>query len=152
MAINPNTDFTTGAVLTAAQQNRFPRGVMALSNLTANLSYLNSETTRTSVTFTAEANRYYRISFFEPDLTNANASVNTFVFRLDTTGGTVLGTAIQYYNANNNAQLNMSVVTTLSAGSRTIFARGSTNAGTATTGNASATKPAYLLVEDLGPS
>jgi hypothetical protein len=29
MAINPNTDFTTGQVLTSAEQNRFPRGVMA---------------------------------------------------------------------------------------------------------------------------
>ena len=34
MAINPNTDFSSGAVLTAAQQNRFPRGVMAYAQTT----------------------------------------------------------------------------------------------------------------------
>jgi len=42
MAINPNTDFTSGAVLTAAQQNRFPRGVMALA--TSSTSYVLTTT------------------------------------------------------------------------------------------------------------
>ena len=39
MAINPNTDFTAGAVLTAAQQNRFPRGVVALTFDTATANF-----------------------------------------------------------------------------------------------------------------
>ncbi len=42
MAINPNTNFSAGAVLTSAQQNRFPRGVMAFTKATAS-GAINSE-------------------------------------------------------------------------------------------------------------
>lgn len=153
MAINPNTDFTAGQVLTAAQQNRFPRGVMALSNVTANAQILNAEATRTSVTFTAVANRYYKITWFEPDLNNANAATNTFYLRLDNaTTGTIIGTSIIYTLATASDNNMMSVITTFTAGSRTIFARYLENAGTATNANASATKPAFLVVEDIGPA
>ena len=152
MAINPNTDFSAGAVLTAAQQNRFPRGIMALSNLTANTSIPNAETTRTSVSFTAIANRYYRITWYEGLCTNANASVNNFYLRLDTTGGTIIGTANLYMVAGDNKPNILSVVTTFSAGTRTIYARATENAATSTTLTASSTQPAFLLVEDIGPA
>jgi hypothetical protein len=153
MAINPNTDFVAAAVLTADQMNRLPRGIMALSTLTSNGSILNGETTRTSVTFTAVANRYYRVSWYEPDLNNANAATNTFYLRLDNaTTGTIIGTSIIYTLATASDNNLTSIVTTFSAGSRTIFARYFENAGTATNANASATKPAYLMVEDIGPA
>lgn len=153
MAINPNTDFSTGAVLTASQMNRLPRGIMALSNQTANWTIANAESTRTSVTFTAVANRYYRVSWYEPDLSNGNASVNNLYFRLDNaTTGTIIGTTRLYMIAGDATPLSLSVVATFSAGSRTIYARGDENAATGTTAAASATKPAYLMVEDLGPA
>lgn len=153
MAINPNTDFSTGAVLTASQMNRLPRGIMALSNQTANWSIVNGETTRTSVTFTAVANRYYRVSWFEPKLSNGNASVNNFYLRLDNaTTGTIIATTNLYMIAGDLKQINLSCIATFTAGSRTIYARGDENAASATTATASATQPAYLMVEDLGPA
>jgi hypothetical protein len=33
MAINPNTQFSSGAVFTADQANRFPRGIMLMKTL-----------------------------------------------------------------------------------------------------------------------
>jgi hypothetical protein len=154
MAINPNTDFTAGAILTAAQQNRFPRGVMALSTLTANSTATTSESTRTSLTFTAVANRYYKITWFEGEVTNgANASNNTMYLRQTSTTGTILGTTIFYYGLSSEFRGNFcSVVTTFAAGSQSIFARILTNAGTNTTYKASATSPAFLMVEDVGPA
>jgi hypothetical protein len=67
MAISPNVDFTSGQVLTAAQQNQFPRGIVAQVSETANGTALPTEqVTLTASTFTAVANRYYRITYFEP--------------------------------------------------------------------------------------
>jgi hypothetical protein len=152
MAINPNTDFSVGQVLTSGNANRWPRGVMALSNLTANTNIPNGETTRTSVSFTAVANRYYKISWYEPELQNPNAAVNTMYLRLDTTGGTILGTSILFTVAGDQTSALLTIVTTLSAGSRSIFARAFNNAATATEYRAASGKPAYLLVEDIGPA
>ena len=45
MAINPNTDFTTGAILTAAQQNRFPRGITGIRELRRRINAINGKNT-----------------------------------------------------------------------------------------------------------
>ena len=66
MAVNPNTDFTAGAVLTAAQQNRFPRGVMGDASTTSsyNLTGTLADVPGLSFTFTAVAGRLYKFIFF----------------------------------------------------------------------------------------
>ena len=64
MAVNPNTDFSSGAVLTAAQQNRFPRGVVAETSRTT--TYATTSTygdVLTCSSFTAVANRLYQVTF-----------------------------------------------------------------------------------------
>jgi hypothetical protein len=68
MAINPNTDFVSGAVLTASQQNRFPRGVMdqATSSTSYTLTLTETITTGMSVTFDAVAGRLYKLTYYEP--------------------------------------------------------------------------------------
>jgi hypothetical protein len=65
MAVTPNTTFVSGAILTAAQQNNFPRGIMGYAISTANTSCGTSATDLTgmSITFTAVANRLYRATF-----------------------------------------------------------------------------------------
>ena len=69
MAINPNTDFTAGQVLTAAEQNRFPRGIVAFVESTSSSGAITAQTvTLTAPAFTAVANRYYKITYFEPVL------------------------------------------------------------------------------------
>ena len=56
MAISPNTDFTTGAVFTADQANRFPRGVMALTESIGSPSNFSTEAVvLTGSSFTAVA-------------------------------------------------------------------------------------------------
>lgn len=153
MAISPNTNFTTGQVLTADNANRWPRGVMAFSTLTANTTVNTTETTRTSVTWTAVADRYYKITWFEGNVLNgANASVNNMYLRQTTTAGTVIGNSVLYMAAAVQNERQCSVTTTFAAGSQTVFARILSNAATNTTYSASATQPAFLLVEDIGPA
>jgi hypothetical protein len=153
MAINPNVDFVAGAVLTASQQNRFGRGVMTLGPLTSNTSATTVEATRTNVTFTAVANRYYKITWFEGNLAGgANASLNTMRLRTTSTTGTIIGESLLFLNAGYQSPAVCSVISTFAAGSQTIYARVLTNAATATVYTASGTQPAYLTVEDIGPA
>jgi hypothetical protein len=66
MAVNPNTQFSSGAVYTADEANRFPRGVMAFGTSTATTTPGAVESTQiTASAFTAVANRYYRITYYE---------------------------------------------------------------------------------------
>lgn len=155
MAIAPNTTFVSGAVLTAAQQNAFGFGVVALSNVTTNTSTSSStEQTRTSVTWTAIANRYYKITWVEPNVQNGvSTSTNNQYLRTVSTSGTIIAnTVMVFFSASIQTGSVCSCVTTFSAGSQTVFARVVSNAGSATTFNATATQPAYLLVEDIGPA
>lgn len=68
MAIIPNVDFVNGAVLTAAQLNRFPRGVMGLQTLTTAFQTIATHTTfqdnGMTLTFTEVSGRLYRITAF----------------------------------------------------------------------------------------
>lgn len=155
MAIAPNTTFVSGAVLTAAQQNAFGFGVVALSPVTTSTTTSGSvEQTRTSVTWTALANRYYKITWFEGAVTNGtNASVNNMYLRATTTTGTVIGNVEIYYGSASMEQGAVcSCVKTFAAGTQTVYARVLSNAATNTTYFGSATTPAYLLVEDIGPA
>jgi len=156
MAINPNTDFTAGAILTAAQQNRFPRGVMAYNASTTTDSTITAEEIQiTSSSFTAVANRYYRITYYEPQIATP-VTVGTFIvgrIRLTNLAGTQYASGIvqNIAAAANNYTLITSAVTTFSAGSVVIVASLSCS-GAAGSATRSATNPAYLLIEDIGPS
>jgi len=69
MAIAPNTTFVANTVLTAAQQNAFGFGIVALGTNAVASSAVSVETLSvTSNSFTAIANRYYKITYFEPTL------------------------------------------------------------------------------------
>ena len=72
----PNTNFVSGAVLTAAQQNNFPRGVMGYAEATVNYLNFNAIGTVLTTTFTAVASRYYRITYHEPGLFSNGAATN----------------------------------------------------------------------------
>ena len=149
MAINPNTDFTAGAILTAAQQNSFPRGVMGLSLRSTNFAPTSSASDFGSITFTAEADRYYKYSLFVPgadadaarlltiELVNAsNVSVNTYTQTL--TGPGILDVVA------------FTTVRTETAGSLTRKIRMSTSAGNASM--CSVSSIGVFVVEDLGPA
>jgi hypothetical protein len=147
---NPNTDFTAGAVLTAAQQNRFPRGVMAVVKATANQALGAEAVTITAPSFTAVASRLYRITYFEPRVACAGSNNTTSCrVRLTNAAGTILGGA-QFFNGGSAIDAPFTVVAyqTFTAGPvvvvGTIAALGNSAARTADL-------PALLIVEDMGP-
>jgi len=158
MAINPNTDFSSGAVLTAAQQNRFPRGVMALATSTTSYTLTTSEVIATgmTVTFTAVANRYYRITYFEPQAQTATFNSNTqLTLRQTNAAGTVLQNTIFQNESAALDQQGMTCIRTMTftAGSITVVG---TAKCSATTGAPQlirdSTRQAQLLIEDIGPA
>jgi hypothetical protein len=155
MAINPNTDFTAGQVLTAAQQNRFPRGVMAYNSATSSTANFTSETlTLSATTFTAVANRYYKITYYEPSVTTQSGTVNRteMYVRQNNISGTLLATSIQNPTSNRTTGI-VSFVTTFSAGSVTLVGT-CLAVGSSPVINCirASNTVAYLLVEDLGPA
>jgi hypothetical protein len=150
MAINPNVDFVSGAILTAAQQNRFPRGIMAYNTKTSNFTMTTSITdVGVSTTFTAVANRYYKYTFFcnshDADANSLTVEVTDssnvlkYSIRIDSDGPTQFGFIMLTY------------ISTESAGSVTRKVRAKTSTGGGIM-YADATNVMYLLVEDIGPA
>ncbi len=150
MAINPNTNFTAGAVLTAAQQNRFPRGVMAYATKNTNTTMSTVTDVGLSVTFTAVANRYYKYTFFSYATNSSAASTNNF-FLTDGTNNTLATSNVYVVGGAAYTLVHFPTVRTETAGSVTRKIRCSTSNGTGTV-YADATNVMFLLVEDIGPA
>jgi hypothetical protein len=155
MAINPNTDFTAGAILTAAQQNRFPRGVMAFAEATSTTSSISSEAVQITLgSFTAVANRYYKVTYFEPIL-NTDTILETITMRVRLTNisGAIQQTAQYQTEASQNVgnSQTLSFIKTFSAGSVVLVATLQTSVGSFAALR-SASSFAYLSVEDIGPA
>ena len=151
MAVNPNTDFSSGAVLTAAQQNRFPRGIMAYNTATATDAAITVEEIEiTAPAFTAVANRLYRIIYYEPGFgSTVNAAMIMRVRLTNLAGGIQQEAIIE----NTGAQQTNGILigySTFAAGSTVLVATLQTNAGTGSA-NRSGVKFAILSVEDVGP-
>ena len=151
MAINPNTDFSSGAVLTAAQQNRFPRGVMAYGESTTSDNTVTAEEVQISTSFTAVANRYYKISYFEPNCVNGTGYFSFRIRNGTTTAGTQLSVWYQQTGTAVDRHANGFVVALFNAGTVNLVATAQQSAGTGVLGRG-ASSPAILLVEDIGPA
>jgi hypothetical protein len=157
MAISPNDTFTSGQILTAQECNQFPFGVVALASSTTTYTLTTTETIATgmTVTFTAIANRYYKITYFEPQAQTASVAANTTLgIRKTNATGTILNlTTLGNEGGADQAGLIGSIITTLTAGSNTIVG---TAYCSSTTGAPQlirdATRTAQLLVEDIGPA
>ena len=155
MPINPNTDFTTGAVLTADQQNRFPRGIMAYGQLTTSSFFNTIEAVVFTLSFTAVANRYYRLTYHEPILQvpSGTLAATEIRFRLNNLTGTE-----QYFSQAQNNAVNQYApgytfqrVQTFSAGSTTVVATLKASTGSANAFRSS-TAIGFFMVEDIGPA
>jgi predicted Rossmann fold nucleotide-binding protein DprA/Smf involved in DNA uptake len=152
MAINPNTNFVAGAILTADQQNRFGRGVMSYTQSTTSDTSITAteEVQITATAFTAVANRFYKITYFEPQLSNPSSTYFVARIRETNLAGAELEIQINSVPAALFTGANVVAVRTFTAGSVTIVGTlESTGTGSATR---SATRPAYILVEDIGPA
>ena len=147
-----NTDFTT-QVLTSTQMNNFPRGLVSATNVTATSAQVSVETLRiTSPSFTAVANRYYRISYYEPACQFISGTVNNFDLKIRLTN--IAGTQYQLANptirsAGANAAF-CSIVTTLSAGATVFVATFQPTGGGTGQCYGAANAVAQLIIEDLG--
>jgi hypothetical protein len=154
MAISPNTDFSAGAILTATQQNQFPRGIMQFVSTTGTTTVTGTEAVvLTLPAFTAVANRYYRITFFEPYYETLATNVEVVArIRLTNLAGAVIAKG-ETFTAPLNAegQIQALVVRTLTAGSTVIVATMQT-AGGNIYAYGDATYPRMLWVEDIGPA
>jgi hypothetical protein len=150
MAITPNTTFTAGAILTAAQMNRLPWGIMGYAQATANQSGITTATdvTGLSVTFTAISSRYYKTTIYTfSALQNTAAGFPEFIIA---DGSNVQKQAgVIYLPASTQAPLSVSVVETGLSGSVTRKARAATTAGTLLMA-AGAASPMFIVVEDIG--
>ena len=132
-----------------------PWGIVALATSTSTFTVTTTPTISTgmTVTFTAIANRYYRISYYEAQaraVAGAGGYVYTFIKKVNA-AGTQLSAGIVYSTSATGAigNLNVVAVTTLTAGSQTIVGAAYCSSGT-TTLDRDTTYPAYLLVEDIG--
>ena len=151
MAIAPNTDFTAGQVMTAAQANAFPRGIMALTqNTVSDTSITAEEVQITGAAFTAVANRYYKITYFEPNIVSGTGYF-TFQIRLSNISGTIIQQFYEQSASGNDRFAHGIWVGTLTAGSQNYVATASMSAGTGTLSRGGQ-RVAYLLVEDIGPA
>ena len=159
MAINPNTNFTTGAVYTADQANRFPRGIMAYAESSTNYTLTTAAAVATGMTatFTAVADRYYKITYFEPaaQLSSTATASTILQIRLTNAAGTQLKKAEmqQAYNAVFQETLVCQAITTFTAGAVTVVGCALSNviAGAPILVRA-ATSTAFIMVEDIGPA
>jgi hypothetical protein len=147
--VNPNTDFTTGQVLTADAANRWPRGVVSIVQNASGTVTLPAATVTTLLTapvFTAVANRYYRITWQEPEI---NAGTGTMAMQFKN-GATVLMTKTYSGSPPYVAGI-VTFTTTFAAGSVTITAVASpTTAGSAYRGSGGYI--ATMVIEDIGPA
>jgi len=154
MAIAPNTTFTSGAILTAAQMNALPFGIVAIGTRTANQTFAGAEAISvTSSAFTAIANRYYKITFYEPSVAYTSGTVNYVEQLLYKTN--LAGTQLQYGPFTIGAFRGRGIVevtTTFAAGSTVVVGSLSPSGGGTVTASASATLPAQIIVQDIGPA
>jgi hypothetical protein len=151
MAINPNTDFSDFTSLSAAQLNRFPRGIVSYVQHTSPISFAGETLILTSPSFTAVANRYYRMSWYEPQTTNTGGLYSVMRFRLTNISGTVIGESYPDQAAYPDPSISFLQITrTFTAGSTVVVCTAvSTNSGAF---DASSTKIGSLVIEDMGPS
>jgi hypothetical protein len=142
---------TAGDVLTAANVNLLPRGYIGVSSTT---TATNSGVSGSlgdvgpTITFTALANRYYRISVL---VSRASTAVdNAAVVVLATGAGVTLSTiATTTILSTAGVQVSGYYVGTFAAGSQTVKLRASANTATAISFQ-NASSPSYMIVEDIG--
>ena len=150
MAINPNTDFTTGQVLTAAEQNRFPRGVMAVGNRITSftLSTVSQAIPDTTVTWTADPLRLYKITaFFFFQVTAGTGSV---FGNISNGTGVRIAEGGQYAAPTNYPSVHVTVYESGLSGTQTRRLNALFLGITAASIIAAADYPTTIIVEDIG--
>ena len=154
MAIAPNTiPFVSGSILTAAQMTALPMGIYSFVEKTTNTPSITTETVLVTLpSFTAVANRYYRVTGMVGIVYSSPAAANTYTLSIrkgTTTGGTLLQVAnIDVTTGTNGQTMNITWTGTLTAGAQQMVLTGQSTASTSWFG--SATQPLQFFIEDIG--
>ena len=149
MAITPNTTFTAGNVLTAAQMNRLPWGVMGYASRTSNQIVTTvADVTSLTVTFTAISSRIYKTTLYIPIVVQQTANGYAQLY-LTTGGNTQLQWAQEYRLTNYQSFMGLTFVETGLSGSTTRKARAEASGGQIELLGAG-TYPMQIVVEDIG--
>jgi len=148
--------FVSGEVLTAANINDLTSGRVAYVAVTADQTGITTATvdlTSLTATFTAIASRYYRVTGSYGQLTGTAGATNRFNLIVANGSNTQLALSIGPVIAAGGVGMGNTVtyVVAPGAGSVTYKLRAITDTGTMTM-NASASSPAFILVEDIGSS
>jgi len=146
MAIN--TTFTAGAVLTAAQMNNLPWGIVSQTKRTAGnttITTANTDIAGMTATFTAVAGRAYKVSF----MANFAASSGQVCYVRLLNGASAIYEGLLTGVAGYRIISPTYIVTGLTAGSVTLKMQGQTDTGTVTV-LGTAGNPASFIVEDIG--
>ena len=156
MAISPNNTFTSGQVLTAQECNNFPFGIVGQGSIDSNSAVGTTEAVQvTASTFTAIANRYYKITYFEPIATPAAGAGNyiTLKIRLTNAAGTIYQQGqYQATGATAGSQpLNLVTIQTFAAGSVVSVGTAVVNSGAGACYRGADTT-GRIIVEDIGPA
>jgi hypothetical protein len=148
-----NTSFSFVSVFRSSAATKFPRGTLSYSTATTNRVLATSATSDVSVTWTAELNRVYLLTYFEPfvEHTTASGPVNTdMTIRVDNTAGAQVALTRHACIGNDSRILCMAILTSLT-GSVTYAGCLLTASTTGTpTAFRAVTYPAYMTVEDIG--
>lgn len=151
---SPNTDFSVGQLYTSVAANQFPRGIMAIGESTTPSGSVAVETLSvTSASFTAVANRLYKITYFEPVLQYVSGTLNNAVVRIRLTNlaGTEQVFAESKISSANNATGFVTTVKSLTAGSTVLVGTFAPTGGNVNCFR-SATARAQIIIEDIGPA
>lgn len=145
-----NTTFTSGAILTAAQMNNLPWGIVSATSVTTASGSTSTEVTRiTAASFTAVANRYYRITYFEPALQFISGTVNLIELTIKIGGVAIQFGEVKISSASDNTGT-VSITKTLTAGATVVTATMKPVGGGNANAYSAATAIAQLVIEDMG--
>ena len=150
MAIAPNTNpFVAGSILTAAQMTALPMGIYSFVEKTTTTTPVTTEQViLTLPSFTAVANRYYKVTFFLPYLETTGGAAADFTCRIrkgTTTAGTILNLT---FATSSDTSTTVTWVGTLTAGAQQMV--GTVTSTLAANVLGAATAPAQMTIEDIG--
>jgi len=150
-AVTPAAFPTSGTILTAAEYNKLPRGVVYYNLVTANqngISTVADITSMTAATWTATSTRTYRTTVYLPYV-QQKTSAGTVVARITDASNVDKQQWNGTMATSDFFAVVMQVIETGLSGSITRKARIATSAGTIDI-TQSSTAPGFIMVEDVG--
>lgn len=153
-----NNAFTVFQTLTSTEMNNLPFGVANYASASSNYTLTTTLTAvpDISVTWTANSDRLYKITYYEPQVKSSTVSGATITLSLHQ-GTTAAATQLQETLQTNGSAVAVTeamtaiFIGTFASGSRTVIGAASSSSitGAPILGH-SGTREPYIIVEDIG--